>query len=87
METKEEDFVSELFIGATHDTCFLFKSRTAVLAEDLPDTGSRPAAKGKALVNLLALSEEERITTAFPVRISEGFLVKFTKNGTVRKQH
>jgi DNA gyrase subunit A len=50
----------------------------------LPEAGR--AAKGKALVNLLQLSEGERITTALPVRdFKEGYLVMFTKNGTVKK--
>jgi DNA gyrase subunit A len=87
METKEEDFVSELFIGATHDYMLFFSNLGRLYwlkIYQIPEAGR--AAKGKALVNLLALSEEERITTALPVRnFKEGFLVMFTKNGTVKK--
>jgi DNA gyrase subunit A len=87
METKEEDFVSELFIGATHDYMLFFSNLGRLYwlkTYQLPEAGR--AAKGKALVNLLALSEGERITTALPVRdFKEGFLVMFTKNGTVKK--
>jgi DNA gyrase subunit A len=87
METKEEDFVSELFIGATHDYMLFFSNLGRLYwlkIYQIPEAGR--AAKGKALVNLLALSEGERITTALPVRnFKEGFLVKFTKNGTVKK--
>jgi DNA gyrase subunit A len=87
METKEEDFVSELFIAATHDYMLFFSNLGRLYwlkTYQLPEAGR--AAKGKALVNLLALSEGERITTALPVRdFKEGFLVMFTKNGTVKK--
>ena len=87
METKEEDFVSELFIGATHDYMLFFSNLGRLYwlkIYQIPEAGR--AAKGKALVNLLALSEGERITTALPVRtFKEGFLVMFTKNGTVKK--
>ncbi len=87
METKEEDFVRELFIGATHDYMLFFSNLGRLYwlkAYQVPEAGR--AAKGKALVNLLALSEGERITTALPVRdFKEGFLVMFTKNGIVKK--
>jgi DNA gyrase subunit A len=87
METKEEDFVRELFIGATHDYMLFFSNLGRLYwlkAYQVPEAGR--AAKGKALVNLLALSEGERVTTALPVRdFKEGFLVMFTKNGIVKK--
>src|SRR4030043_292289 len=87
METKEEDFVKELFIGATHDYMLFFSNLVRLYwlrAYQVPEAGR--AAKGKALVNLLAISEGERITTALPVRnFKEGFLVMFTKNGLVKK--
>ncbi len=87
METKEEDFVSELFIGATHDYMLFFSNLGRLYwlkIYQIPEAGR--AAKGKALVNVLALTEGERITTALPVRdFKEGFLVMFTKNGTVKK--
>jgi len=87
METKEEDFVNELFIGATHDYMLFFSNLGRLYwlkIYQIPEAGR--AAKGKALVNLLALSEGERITTALPVRnFKEGSLVTFTKKGTVKK--
>ena len=87
METREEDFVNELFIGATHDYMLFFSNLGRLYwlkAYQVPEAGR--AAKGKALVNLLAISEGERITTALPVRnFKEGFLVMFTKNGLVKK--
>jgi DNA gyrase subunit A len=87
METKEEDFVRELFIGATHDYMLFFSNLGRLYwlkAYQLPEAGR--AAKGKSLVNLLALSEGEKITTALPVRdFKQAFLVMITKNGTVKK--
>lgn len=87
METKEEDFVEELFIGATHDYMLFFSNLGRLYwlkVYQIPEAGR--AAKGKALVNLLPLSEGERITTALPVRdFKEGFLVMFTKKGLVKK--
>ena len=87
METKEEDFVRELFIGTTHDYMLFFSNLGRLYwlkIYQIPEAGR--AAKGKALVNVLALTEGERITTALPVRdFKEGFLVMFTKNGTVKK--
>ncbi len=87
METKEEDFVEQLFIGATHDYMLFFSNLGRLYwlkAFQIPEAGR--ATRGKALVNLLAFSEGERITTALPVRdFKEGYLVMFTKNGIVKK--
>lgn len=87
METKEEDFVEQLFIGSTHDYMLFFSNLGRLYwlkIYQIPEAGR--AAKGKALINLLQLSEGERISTALPVRdFKEGYLVMFTKNGTVKK--
>ena len=87
METKEEDFVEQLFIGSTHDYMLFFTNLGRLYwlkTYQLPEAGR--AAKGKALINLLQLSEGEHISTALPVRdFKEGYLVMFTKNGTVKK--
>jgi DNA gyrase subunit A len=87
METKEEDFVEQLFIGSTHDYMLFFSNLGRLYwlkIYQIPEAGR--AAKGKALINLLSLSEGERITTALPVRdFKEGYLVVFTKDGTVKK--
>ena len=87
METKEEDFVEQLFIGATHDYMLFFSNLGRLYwlkAFQIPEAGR--ATRGKPLVNLLSLSEGERITTALPVRqFKEGFLVMFTKKGIVKK--
>ncbi|MBI4691390.1 MAG: DNA gyrase subunit A [Nitrospirae bacterium] len=87
METKEEDFVEQLFIGSTHDYMLFFSNLGRLYwlkVYQIPEAGR--TAKGKALVNLLQLSDGERISTALPVRdFKDGFLVMFTKDGTVKK--
>jgi DNA gyrase subunit A len=87
METKEEDFVEQLFLALTHDYMLFFSNLGRLYwlkAFQIPEAGR--AARGKPLVNLLSISEGERITTAFPVRqFKEGFLVMFTKKGIVKK--
>jgi DNA gyrase subunit A len=87
METKEEDIVEQVFIGSTHDYMLFFSNFGKLYwlkTYQIPEAGR--AAKGKALVNLLQLAEGERITTALPVRdFKEGYLVMFTKQGTVKK--
>lgn len=87
METKEEDYVEQLFIGSTHDYMLFFSNLGRLYwlkTYQIPEAGR--TAKGKALVNLLTLSEGERITTALPIRdFKEGYLVMFTKKGMVKK--
>lgn len=87
METREEDYVEQLFIGSTHDYMLFFSNMGRLYwmkIYQIPEAGR--AAKGKALVNLLSLSEGERITTAINVKdFKEGYLVMFTKAGIVKK--
>ncbi|MGE5893230.1 MAG: DNA gyrase subunit A [bacterium] len=87
METREEDYVEQLYIGSTHDYMLFFTNRGRLYwlkIYQLPEAGR--AAKGKAIVNLLQLQEGEQVATAIPVRdFSKGFLVMFTKNGLVKK--
>ncbi|MCC6347167.1 MAG: DNA gyrase subunit A [Nitrospirales bacterium] len=87
METREEDYVEQLFIGSTHDYMLFFSNLGRLYWQkvyQIPEAGR--TAKGKALVNLLPLSEGEKITTALNVReFKEGYLVMFTKAGIVKK--
>ena len=87
METREEDYVEQLFIASTHDYMLFFSNKGRLYwlkIYQIPEAGR--AAKGKALVNLLSLSEGERITTAINVKdFKEGYLVMFTKAGIVKK--
>ena len=87
METKEEDFVEQLFIGSTHDYLLFFTNFGRLYwmkIYQIPEAGR--TAKGKALINLLQLSPGEKVSTALPVRdFKDGYLVMFTKDGTVKK--
>ncbi|MBN2517578.1 MAG: DNA gyrase subunit A [Candidatus Altiarchaeota archaeon] len=88
METKEEDFVEELFVASTHDYVLFFTNMGKVYwlkVYQLPVEGRY--ARGKAIVNLIELEKEERITAS--VRVSEFrddlYLVALTKNGLIKK--
>ena len=91
MATKDEDFVTRLFVANTHTPILFFSSRGIVYKEKvwrLPQAA--PQARGKALVNILPLSANERITSILPLPEDEeswGELdVMFaTKAGTVRR--
>jgi DNA gyrase subunit A len=68
MQTREEDFVSRLFIASTHTPVLFFSSRGQVYKEKvwrLPVAA--PNARGKALINILPLEQGERITTIMPL--------------------
>ncbi len=87
METREEDYVEQIFIGSTHDY-MLFFSNLGRLYQlkiyQIPEYGR--AAKGKAIINLLNLQKGERVATALPVRgFEDGFLMMFTRKGIVKK--
>lgn len=87
METREDDFVDRLFICSTHDYLLFFTNYGRLhwlKTYQLPEAGR--TAKGKAIVNLLMLTEGERLATAIPVRdFKAGSLVMFTKQGLVKK--
>ena len=91
MATKEEDFVTRLFVANTHTPILFFSSRGIVYKEKvwrLPLAA--PQARGKALVNLLPLSANERITSILPLPENEETwgeldVVFATKAGTVRR--
>jgi len=91
MATKEEDFVTRVFVANTHTPVLFFSSRGQVYKEKvwrLPLAA--PQARGKALINLLPLEAGERITTIMPLPEDEkswGTLdVMFaTTGGTVRR--
>ncbi len=68
MQTREEDFVSRLFVASTHTPVLFFSSRGQVYKEKvwrLPEAA--PNARGKALINILPLEQGERITTIMPL--------------------
>lgn len=92
MNTKEEDFVESLFITSSHSYLLFFTSRGRlywIRAYEIPE-GARTS-KGKAIVNLLQLAPEEKITAAIPIRslkekeIKDEYLLMGTRRGTIKK--
>ncbi len=89
METKEEDFVTQLFITSTHNYIMYFtnKGRVYWLKAWKVPVGGRHA-KGKAIINLLPrLEDGENVTTAIPIKEfdDEHWLVFSTKNGIIKR--
>jgi DNA gyrase subunit A len=88
METKEEDVVADLFVASTHSYLLFFTNLGKVhwlKVHEIPE-GGRPA-KGKAMVNLLSLGENERVATCVPVRdfAAGGHILFVTRQGKVKK--
>ncbi|MEE4298079.1 MAG: DNA gyrase subunit A, partial [Pseudomonadales bacterium] len=85
---NDEDFVEHLLVASSHDTilCFTNFGKVYWLKTYMFPQGSRTS-RGRPVVNLLPLSEGERISTLLPVREDEdqGFIFMATSNGTVKK--
>ncbi|HRN62135.1 MAG TPA: DNA gyrase subunit A [Luteimonas sp.] len=86
--TKDEDFIDQLWLVNTHDTLLTFTSAGRVFwlpVHQLPDAG--PNARGRPIINWIALEEGEKVQAVLPVReYSEDLYVFFaTRNGTVKK--
>lgn len=90
LDTKEEDFVTNLITANTHDDLLFFTNKGKafqIKMYEIPE-GKR-ATKGKSIMNFLALSGDEKITSvlAFPKEMKEKkmSLVMVTKNGVIKK--
>src|SRR5712672_1178222 len=91
MQTRDEDFVSRLFVASTHTPVLFFSSRGQVYKEKvwrLPMAA--PNARGKALINILPLEQGERITTIMPLPEDESSWANLdvmfaTTGGNVRR--
>jgi DNA gyrase subunit A len=88
MGIKDEDFVETLFTASTHDTLLFFTDAGKVFwlkVHEIPEASR--AAKGKALVNLLALAGNEKVTATLAVKDypEDRFVVMATKNGLIKK--
>ena len=88
MGTKEEDFVEHLFVASTHETFLFFTNLGRVYwrkVHELPQAGR--LARGKAIVNLLALGEGEKLATVLSVRSFEPghTILLATRSGIVKK--
>lgn len=91
-KTKEEDFMEHLFITSSHATILMFTSRGRVFALrafEIPE-GNRMA-KGKALVNLLQITGEEKVTSAVaiedfdPKHCENTYLTMCTRLGSIKR--
>jgi DNA gyrase subunit A len=91
MQTREEDFVTRLFVANTHTPVLYFSSHGKVYKEKvwrLPQAA--PQARGKALINILPMEQGENITTIMPLPEDESSWDKLdvmfaTTRGTVRR--
>ncbi|HMT08461.1 MAG TPA: DNA gyrase subunit A [Pyrinomonadaceae bacterium] len=85
---KNEDFVEHLFTASTHDALMIFTDDGQVYkikVHEIPEAA--PAARGKAVVNLVQLSQERRMVATMAVRdfTEEVYLTMVTKNGVIKK--
>jgi len=88
MRTREEDFVSHLFIASTHAYIMIFSDRGRAYwlkVHEIPDVG--PDGRGKAIANLVSMEEGERIAALLAVKEFEDdkFIVMGTRNGVIKK--
>ncbi|MCE3224367.1 MAG: gyrA [Nitrospira sp.] len=88
MGVKEEDFVETLFTASTHDSLLFCTDAGKVYwlkVHEIPEASR--AAKGKALVNLLALSKDEKVTASLPVKEfrADRYIIMATKLGIIKK--
>ncbi|ADQ44930.1 DNA gyrase, A subunit [Caldicellulosiruptor kronotskyensis 2002] len=87
ISTREEDFVEDVFVTTTHHYILFFTDKGRVFrlrAYEVPE-GSRQA-KGTAIVNLIQIGKDEKITATMAVKdFKEGYLMMCTKNGTIKK--
>lgn len=88
MGTRAEDFVSNLFVASTHSYILVFTNLGKLFwlkVHDIPEASR--IAKGKAIVNLLQLSSDEKVMAMLPVKKFEEnkFVVMVTANGVAKK--
>jgi DNA gyrase subunit A len=88
MRTRDEDFVSHLFVASTHAYIMIFSDRGRAYwlkVHEIPDVG--PDGRGKAIANLVSMEEGERIAALLAVKEFEAdkFIVMGTRRGVVKK--
>jgi DNA gyrase subunit A len=86
--TREEDFIEHLFIASTHSYILVFTDRGRVhwlKVHEIPQGGR--TAKGKAIVNLVEMSQSERVAAVVPVKQfqEDRYIFLCTRGGTVKK--
>ena len=88
MRTRDEDFVSHLFVASTHAYIMIFSDRGRAYwlkVHEIPDVG--PDGRGKAIANLVSMEEGERIAALVAIKEFEAdkFVVMGTRRGVVKK--
>jgi DNA gyrase subunit A len=88
METKEEDFVKHLFIASTKDYLLIFTNKGKAYwlkVYEIPQASRQ--AKGKAMVNILALASDEIVSSVVAVKefSKDNFLIMVTSLGLIKK--
>ncbi len=91
MRTRDEDFVSHLFVASTHSYVGIFSDRGRAYwlkVYEIPDVG--PSGRGKSIANLVSMDPGERIAALLTVRdwpetTGERFIMMGTRNGVVKK--
>ena len=91
MRTREEDFVSHLFVASTHSYIMIFSDRGRAYwlrVHEVPDAGAD--SKGKAIVNLVSMEDGEKIAALmavkeWPAEDGQQFIVMGTRKGVVKK--
>ena len=84
---KDEDFVEKLFISSTHDNILFFSSYGKVYSikgYEIPE--AQRQARGRAIVNLLQIEQDEKITAIIPLNAdTTGYIAMATRNGLIKK--
>jgi len=88
MRTRDEDFVSHLFVASTHAYIMIFSDRGRAYwlkVHEIPDVG--PGGKGKSIANLVSMAEGEKIAAMLAVKEFEEdrFIVMGSRSGVVKK--
>ena len=87
MSTKDDDFVEHVYVASAHSYVLVFTESGRVYwikVHRIPELG--PTSRGKAIVNLLELSRDEKVSTTVAVRsFDDGYLFFSTRRGTVKK--
>jgi len=88
LSTREEDFVEKLFVTSTHDYIMFFTNKGRVYrlkSYELPEAGR--TAKGAAIVNLLEIDKDEKITAVMNTKTydEDKFIMFITKKGVTKR--
>ncbi len=84
---KDEDFVESMFIASSHDNILLFSNFGKVYSVkgyEIPEAAR--TARGRAIVNIVQIAQEEKITSMIPLKEgAEGYIAFATRDGLIKK--